>query len=386
MGALSPVSTSQVAIARTNQDPARRGDWRGRGAAGRRWFGAAAVFGAIVLFAAACTKEDPVVASVKAFCTGAEALQKKFESKGAAPTNAEAAEFIRNLAKSAPKEIAEEVGLVADSYAARGTGDQSKLTAENQDLWEEAAHTVDEYQAENCVATGTLSEKTTTSGNGGEGGAGDGRASTTEPSKAAELTAPPEGATVAGETPCPAADGSSPRTTTFAEQPPLCIDAKKTYTATFDTTKGSFVATLDPINAPQTTNNFVVLARYHFYDGVPFHRIVPGFVVQAGDPFGPDFGTHGPGYSIVEEPPADQTYEPYDLAMAKTQAPNSTGSQFFIVTGDPTSLNAIATYSLFGKVTEGMPVVDELGAIPSVGTDNRPTEAVVINSVTITEK
>lgn len=340
----------------------------------------------VALVAAACSDEDPVVASVTAFCKGADELQKKFDEKGAAPSNSEAAEFIRNLARSAPKEIAEEVELVADSYAARGSGDQSKLTAENQELWEEAAHTVDEYQAENCVATGTLTEKTTTTDDGGNGGAGDGRTSTTEPTEPAQLKAPPEGATLTGETACPAADGSSERTTMFAAEPPMCIDAKKTYTATFDTSKGSFTAALDPINAPQTTNNFVVLARYHFYDGVPFHRIVPGFVVQAGDPFGPDFGTHGPGYTIVEEPPVDQTYEPYDLAMAKTQAPNTTGSQFFIVTGDPTSLNATATYSLFGRITEGTPVVDELGAIPAVGADFRPTEAVVITSVTITEK
>lgn len=341
---------------------------------------------ALAVGAAGCAKEDTANASVKAFCAGADALQKRFDSKESVPTNTEVAEIIRGLQKSAPKEIAEEVGLVADGYEARGSGDQSKLTAENQAAWEEAAHTVDDYQAENCVATGELSKKTTTTASGTAGGAGDGSGSTTAPSKAADLKAPASGATISGETPCPAADGSSQRTTTFAKEPPMCIDTKKAYSATFATTKGTFTATLDPVNAPQTVNNFVVLARYHFYDGVPFHRIVPGFVVQAGDPFGPDFGTHGPGYSIVEEPPADQTYKPYDLAMAKTSAPHSTGSQFFIVTGDPTSLNATATYSLFGKITDGNAVVDELGAISSVGSDDRPTEAVVINTVTITEK
>ncbi len=197
------------------------------------------------------------------------------------------------------------------------------------------------------------------------------------------LKGPGQGAAIKGDTPCPKADGTSERTTSFENPPPMCIDASKTYTATFETTKGAFTVALDAKAAPVTVNNFVVLARYHFYDGIPFHRIVPDFVIQAGDPSDSPDGQGGPGYTIKEEPPADKTYEKYDLAMAKTASPNSTGSQFFIVTGDPAGLNAVATYSLFGKVTEGTEVVDAIAATPVTG--DTPNEQITIQKVTITE-
>ncbi len=200
---------------------------------------------------------------------------------------------------------------------------------------------------------------------------------------AAELKGPGAGSSIIGDTPCPAADGTSARTTVFEKAPPMCIDPSKTYTATFETTEGTFVAALDAQAAPQTVNNFVVLARYHFYDGIPFHRIVPDFVIQAGDPSDVPDGTGGPGYTIEEEPPADQKYEKYDLAMAKTQAPRSTGSQFFVVTGDTSALDASPTYSLFGKVVEGTDVVDAIGAKEVAG--DAPTEQINIVKVTISE-
>lgn len=205
----------------------------------------------------------------------------------------------------------------------------------------------------------------------------------TTPSAAATLKGPGPGATIKGDTPCPKADGSSARTTSFENPPPTCIDASKTYKATFQTTKGTFTVTLDAKAAPVTVNNFVVLARYHFYDGIPFHRIVPDFVIQAGDPSDTPDGQGGPGYTIKEEPPANKTYEKYDLAMAKTSAPNSTGSQFFVVTGDPSALNSAGTYSLFGKVTEGTEVVDAIAATPVTG--DQPNEQVTIERLTITE-
>lgn len=201
---------------------------------------------------------------------------------------------------------------------------------------------------------------------------------------AATLVGPGEGATIIGETPCPAEDGSSERTTSFEKAPPMCIDTSATYEATFETTKGTFTATLDAVAAPQTVNNFVVLSRYHFYDGIPFHRIVPDFVIQAGDPSDTPNGTGGPGYTIGEEPPGDGTYAKYDLAMAKTQEPTSTGSQFFVVTGDPAALNSTPTYSKFGKVTEGMDVVDALGTAPVAG--DAPTEQINITKITITQR
>jgi cyclophilin family peptidyl-prolyl cis-trans isomerase len=203
----------------------------------------------------------------------------------------------------------------------------------------------------------------------------------------AALTGPGAGAEIVGKTPCPNADGSSPRTTKFAEAPPMCIDKAKNYAATVTTNKGEFVIALDPTAAPETVNNFVVLARYGFYNGIPFHRIVPNFVIQGGDPSDTPTGAGGPGYTIGEEPPADKTYEKYDLAMAKTAEPNSTGSQFFVVTGDPAALNSAGTYSLFGTVLSGREVVDAIGATPTAGpSGDSPTEQITIEKMVITEQ
>ena len=98
------------------------------------------------------------------------------------------------------------------------------------------------------------------------------------------------GATLTGDTPCPAADGSSPRTITFAKAPPSCIDAAKTYTAEVTTNKGAYTIALDAAAAPLTVNNFVVLARYHYFDNTICHRAIPDFAVQCGDPTGTGYG------------------------------------------------------------------------------------------------
>ena len=99
----------------------------------------------------------------------------------------------------------------------------------------------------------------------------------------------------------PAADGSSERRQKFDAEPPMVIDAEKRYTATMVTSKGTIVIALDPIAAPKTVNNFVFLARYHYFDGVGFHRVIPGFVIQGGDPEGTGMG--GPGYRFADELP-----------------------------------------------------------------------------------
>ncbi len=184
------------------------------------------------------------------------------------------------------------------------------------------------------------------------------------------------GDTITGETPCPAADGSTPRAATFENPPPMCIDPAKTYTATVDTSAGSFTVALDAAKAPKTVNNFVVLSRYHFYDGLKFHRIVPGFVVQGGDPFGN--GSGGPGYEFEGELPASLAdYTAGAVAMANSE-PGINGSQFF-VTLDATGLPG-PTYSLFGQVTEGFDTtVKALEAAGAAG------EVPTINSITITE-
>jgi len=193
------------------------------------------------------------------------------------------------------------------------------------------------------------------------------------------ITAPPPGASVDGETPCPPADGSAARTTAFAEPPPTCIDEAKTYTAEVVTSEGDITIDLDAANAPTAVNNFVVLARYHYYDGLPFHRIVPGFVNQTGSSGVPDVPNGGPGYDLPEEPPTRE-YAAGDVAMAQGGGTNS-GSQFFF-TIDPASLQG-GTYPIFGKVSGGDDIVQAINALG--GADEAPTKSVTIDSVTITE-
>ena len=114
-------------------------------------------------------------------------------------------------------------------------------------------------------------------------------------------------------TDCPNADGSSERITQFAEQPPMCIDTTKNYTATMETSMGDMVIHLDVVNAPVTVNNFVFLSRYHYYDGLIFHRIINGFMCQGGCPEGS--GRGGPGYRFEDELPAPGRYEIGSIAI-----------------------------------------------------------------------
>lgn len=197
-----------------------------------------------------------------------------------------------------------------------------------------------------------------------------------------ELTPPVPGATIEGPTPCPAEDGSSQRTTQFSEEPPICIDPDQTYTAEVETNKGGFTIELDAARAPKTVNNFVVLSRYGFYEDVPFHRIIPGFIVQGGDAVGPILGVGNPGYRFGDELPAEGEYEIGSVAMANS-GPDTNGSQFFIVTGEA-GTNLGPQYSLFGQITEGMDVV---AALEAVGTpdEGKPIEDVMIENVTISE-
>jgi cyclophilin family peptidyl-prolyl cis-trans isomerase len=177
----------------------------------------------------------------------------------------------------------------------------------------------------------------------------------------------------------PAADGSSARRQKFDAEPPMIIDTNKRYTATMVTSKGTIVIALDPIAAPKTVNNFVFLARYHYFDGVSFHRIIPGFVIQGGDPEGTGMG--GPGYRFADELPKPGRYQVGSLAMANA-GPNTNGSQFFIITGAH-GAGLPPQYSLFGAVVSGADVVQ---ALDGVGTSSgKPTERVVMESVTIEE-
>jgi cyclophilin family peptidyl-prolyl cis-trans isomerase len=177
----------------------------------------------------------------------------------------------------------------------------------------------------------------------------------------------------------PAVDGSSPQQRQFDEEPPMVIDADKRYTATMVTSHGTMVIALDALAAPKTVNSFVFLARYHFYDGVIFHRIIPGFVLQGGDPTGT--GTGGPGYRFADELPAAGRYQVGSLAMANA-GPNTNGSQFFVISG-PDGVGLPPLYSLFGAVVSGGDVVEKINAIGT--SSGKPKERVVIESVTVSE-
>ena len=181
-------------------------------------------------------------------------------------------------------------------------------------------------------------------------------------------------------TDAPNPDGSSPRTTKFSAAPPMVIDPSKRYTAQMETSLGPITIALDAAGAPKTVNNFVVLARYHYYDGIIFHRIIKGFVCQGGDPEGS--GRGGPGYRFEDELPKAGLYEIGSLAMANA-GPNTNGSQFFIISGS-SGASLPPQYSLFGKVVKGLDVVEAMQSVPT-GSGDRPKDDVVINSVTITE-
>lgn len=153
-------------------------------------------------------------------------------------------------------------------------------------------------------------------------------------------------------------------------------------TVVFATNCGSFTVTLDSERAPKTAASFEYLAEEGVFDGTPFHRIAPGFVIQGGDPSGN--GTGGPGYSVTERPPGDLSYSRGLVAMAKTGAepPGTSGSQFFVVTA-PADAGLPPEYALVGEVTEGFETVLAIEALGVPGSDGPPTQPVVIESATV---
>jgi cyclophilin family peptidyl-prolyl cis-trans isomerase len=185
--------------------------------------------------------------------------------------------------------------------------------------------------------------------------------STTSGANAAAQAAADKVAVAAG---CPASISATVNTQKYGAAPTMTIDPTKTYTATVVTTAGTFTVDLDPKAAPTTVNNFVFLANKGYYHCVIFHRVIPNFMNQTGDPTGTGGG--GPGYTIKDEDPpkaanpSDQ-YPIGAVVMANTGQPNSGGSQFFIVTG-PEGQSLPNTYALFGTVTSGMNVVQAINA------------------------
>jgi len=164
----------------------------------------------------------------------------------------------------------------------------------------------------------------------------------------------------------------------YDSPPDLTIDLDTTYVGTLQTNLGDITIEFDAAHAPLTVNNFVHLARDGYYDGVIFHRVVPGFVIQGGDPTGT--GRGGPGYKFRDELEGAGDYSRGTVAMANA-GPNTNGSQFFICLEDVGLPHA---YTIFGQVSEGMDVVDAIATTPTDQSD-RPREDVVINSVTISE-
>jgi len=181
---------------------------------------------------------------------------------------------------------------------------------------------------------------------------------------------------------CETVDAPPPKTDVKLKPP--TADAPTAAGVTFDTSCGSFTVTFDD-RAPKTAASFQYLAESGFYDDTVFHRVVPGFVIQGGDPLGSDpqkAGTGGPGYSVDEKPPSDLSYTKGIVAMAKSSAepPGRSGSQFYVVTGADAGLPP--DYALVGKVTEGMETVEAIDALGTPGADGPPTMPVVINSAT----
>jgi peptidyl-prolyl cis-trans isomerase B (cyclophilin B) len=180
------------------------------------------------------------------------------------------------------------------------------------------------------------------------------------------------------EQPATRADGGQQR----PKQP---LDASKTYDVELETSCGAFTIRLDHKTSPQATASFVSLARNGFFDDTIFHRIVPGFVIQGGDPTAT--GTGGPGYSTRDRVPSSAAYEPGVVAMAKAgnEPPGTAGSQFFVVTGAGAGLTP--DYALLGRVTKGMGAVQAIGELgdPASGGAGTPLQSVVIEKATVRE-
>jgi cyclophilin family peptidyl-prolyl cis-trans isomerase len=180
---------------------------------------------------------------------------------------------------------------------------------------------------------------------------------------------------------CQEVDAPAPREAESREAPTDPLASGTTYTLTFETSCGTFSVELDPELAPKTTASLVALAEDGYFDDTIFHRVVPGFVIQGGDPT--QTGGGGPGYSTVDAPPADARYMQGVVAMAKTgfEPAGTSGSQFFVVTGEDAGLPP--EYAVVGTVTEGMDTVMRIDAL-GVG-DGPPSQPVVVERVTVAE-
>jgi peptidyl-prolyl cis-trans isomerase B (cyclophilin B) len=182
----------------------------------------------------------------------------------------------------------------------------------------------------------------------------------------------------AGANGCKRVEAPEPKSVSF-KKPKQVLKSGEEATAVVKTSCGTFEIALDAKRAPKTANSFAFLAEEGFYDDLTFHRIVPGFVIQGGDPEGT--GTGGPGYKVEEKPPANLAYTKGIVAMAKSSAepPGTSGSQFYVVTAPDAGLPP--EYALVGKVSKGYSAVERIEKLG--GPEEKPKQTVLIEEVTI---
>jgi peptidyl-prolyl cis-trans isomerase B (cyclophilin B) len=204
-----------------------------------------------------------------------------------------------------------------------------------------------------------------------------------QPAEKKQASSPPAPEQKVG---CKDVEQPPPRDDGGEKKPRKPLDPAKAYEIELTTSCGAFTIRLDQKTSPNAAASFAALARDGFFDDTIFHRIVPGFVIQGGDPTAG--GSGGPGYSTRDGVPASAAYDPGVVAMAKAgnEPPGTAGSQFFVVTGADTGLTP--DYALLGKVTKGMDVVQEIGELgdPASGGAGTPLQSVVIEGTEVRER
>jgi peptidyl-prolyl cis-trans isomerase B (cyclophilin B) len=179
---------------------------------------------------------------------------------------------------------------------------------------------------------------------------------------------------------CEQVEAPAPREPGKQKKPSEGLDPAKDWSLVVKTNCGDFTVALDLDSGPNASASLVALARSGYFDDTVFHRIVPGFVIQGGDPTAS--GSGGPGYKTVDKPPSGASYTKGVVAMAKTQteAKGTAGSQFYVVTGADAGLPP--DYAIVGKVTDGLDVVEKIGKLGDPSTE-QPTEPVVISTIEV---
>ncbi|HEY2603537.1 MAG TPA: peptidylprolyl isomerase [Thermoleophilaceae bacterium] len=213
-------------------------------------------------------------------------------------------------------------------------------------------------------------------------GSSNSSSSSSAPSSTPAAASAPASTQTAQKDSCTTAQAPTPRKAGGEKKPRGKLDASKAYTVTVETNCGTFAFSLDVKDSPDTTAAFAGLVRRGFFNGLIFHRIVPGFVIQGGDPAGT--GEGGPGFSTVDPPPKNAAYTLGTVAMAKTQTEpdGAAGSQFFVVTAPDAQLPP--QYALLGKVTKGIDVVQRIGKLGNPTDPNgTPTQVVEMKKVTV---